>query len=437
MSEILQISAADIVQSRPRADAKEITLMRPIANDPKKDPSAYRLNLSAQKDPRPVGTRQNADKSSESTRSNSRQDGSAREARDVQASSDSDTRRSDASDAAKDKKQFNSVLDKLMKDDNTNATTNEATAASAAAAGVVILQPDAVSDTVLGGLKPAGFNNANNNNIAAALLGVQTSPDANNLRQAAPQPGIEVAAQKPGDTEIKAPELNESDKKTSNNNSHEIQLTDFNAKGSTASNLAKDTTFVDILKDLSSKTNDSKPEEDLNYAKVDADITPLPYGEAAGKAAHTSDRPQSAGAAGKLEIGAAKTIDVNDNRFTILRKSDTSVEVTLEPDGIGKLDIGINVEKGVITATISATDAAAKGIIEKNLHDIVNALTKEGLTVGDFTVSLKDRDGSFKDGKNENDKDKGHKVQGQIQVTQVTGYETVKYTANGGISIFA
>jgi flagellar hook-length control protein FliK len=419
--------------------------MRPIANDPKKDPSAFRLNLSAQKDQYTNPNRQQTDKSGDSARSNSHHSDTARDARDVQDARDSDSRRQDDSDAAKDKKPFNSVLDKLMtKDDNPNTTTNEATAASAAAAGAIILQPDAVaalSDTVSGGLKPAGLNNANNNNIAATLLGVQTAPDARNPQQVTPQPGIEPETQKLNTPEIKTPELKDSDKKNSNNNSQEIQLTDLNPNESTASNLSKATTFDDILRQLSSEGKDSKPKEDLNNAKedlnnakVDADNTKLPYSEAAGKTAHTTGRSD---APGKLEIGAAKTIEVNDNRFTILRKSDTSVEVTLEPDGIGKLDIGINVEKGVLTATISATDAAAKGIIEKNLHEIVNALTKEGLTVGDFTVSLKDRDGSFKDGKNENDKDKGHKVQGQIQVTQVTGYETVKYTANGGISIFA
>lgn len=82
---------------------------------------------------------------------------------------------------------------------------------------------------------------------------------------------------------------------------------------------------------------------------------------------------------------------VNEHKFVITKLGDNKVEVTLEPNGIGKLRIEVNHEKGVIHASISASEQSGKDIIEKNINRIMEELAKEGINIGEFSVSLKER----------------------------------------------
>ncbi|MBI5575064.1 MAG: flagellar hook-length control protein FliK [Deltaproteobacteria bacterium] len=86
-----------------------------------------------------------------------------------------------------------------------------------------------------------------------------------------------------------------------------------------------------------------------------------------------------------------KTVRFGEHDFVIQRKSDTSVEVTLSPPGVGKLEIEVVLEKGVVNARITAADSAGRELIARNLPDIVEALARDGMNIGGFTVSLKDR----------------------------------------------
>ncbi|MBF0554240.1 MAG: flagellar hook-length control protein FliK, partial [Nitrospirae bacterium] len=227
---------------------------------------------------------------------------------------------------------------------------------------------------------------------------------------------------------------------SSNANAPDSNLLEVNLADSNGAQLSKhdmsskDTS--DAIKGIASKSSNSKQDEGVSTASITVDKNQQPFHEIVGKAAH-SQATNAPDTGEKLAVGASKTIELNGNKFTIMRKGDTSIEVKLEPDGIGKLDIRVNVEKGVLNATISASDASAKGIIEKNLHEIVNALTKEGLTVGGFTVSLKDRGGNYKEGKNENSPNKSPKEERQIQPVPIAGYVKTGYKINDGISIFA
>ncbi|HEX7524015.1 MAG TPA: flagellar hook-length control protein FliK [Candidatus Deferrimicrobium sp.] len=80
-----------------------------------------------------------------------------------------------------------------------------------------------------------------------------------------------------------------------------------------------------------------------------------------------------------------------EKAFVITRKSDTSVEVTLAPPGVGKLEIEVVLEKGVVNARILAADSAGREAIARSLPQIVEALARDGMNVGGFTVSLKER----------------------------------------------
>ncbi len=87
----------------------------------------------------------------------------------------------------------------------------------------------------------------------------------------------------------------------------------------------------------------------------------------------------------------AKQLLAGENAFVLTRKSDTSVEVTLSPPGVGKLEMEIVLEKGVVNANITAADPAGREAIERSLPQIIEALARDGMAVGGFTVSLKER----------------------------------------------
>ncbi|MFA6149059.1 MAG: flagellar hook-length control protein FliK [bacterium] len=80
-----------------------------------------------------------------------------------------------------------------------------------------------------------------------------------------------------------------------------------------------------------------------------------------------------------------------EKAFVITRKSDTSVEVTLAPPGVGKLELEVVLEKGIVNARITAADPAGREAITRELPRILEALARDGMNVGGFTVSLKGR----------------------------------------------
>jgi hypothetical protein len=88
-----------------------------------------------------------------------------------------------------------------------------------------------------------------------------------------------------------------------------------------------------------------------------------------------------------------RTFHAGENAFVLTRKSDTSVEITLSPPGVGRLEIEVVVDKGVVNANITAADPAGREAIERSLPQIMQALADEGMAIGGFTVSLKQGDG--------------------------------------------
>ena len=85
-----------------------------------------------------------------------------------------------------------------------------------------------------------------------------------------------------------------------------------------------------------------------------------------------------------------RTITVQEQTFQVTKLSDTKLEVTVHPEGLGKLDIEVNLSSGQIHARISAADIQVKQMLERNMPDILNALTAEGYNVGGFSVGLRD-----------------------------------------------
>jgi flagellar hook-length control protein FliK len=72
-----------------------------------------------------------------------------------------------------------------------------------------------------------------------------------------------------------------------------------------------------------------------------------------------------------------------------LSREGNQLSITLKPEGLGKLDINLSLDRGLLNAQIHVSDPAIKTLLENNLQQLVNSLTHEGLSVDGFSVSLR------------------------------------------------
>ena len=86
---------------------------------------------------------------------------------------------------------------------------------------------------------------------------------------------------------------------------------------------------------------------------------------------------------------ASGTAHVEGHKFVITRHDGTSIEISLQPEGLGRLDIELVLDKGVVHAQIQASHAVGKELVEQNITEIMNTLAQEGIAIGGFSVSLK------------------------------------------------
>jgi flagellar hook-length control protein FliK len=84
----------------------------------------------------------------------------------------------------------------------------------------------------------------------------------------------------------------------------------------------------------------------------------------------------------------ADPVEPFDHTVSIIRDGNR-LAVKLEPEGLGKLNIDLSLDRGTVHAHIQVADDAARNVIQDNMQQIVESLMKEGLSVGGFTVSLK------------------------------------------------
>ncbi|MBI5098478.1 MAG: flagellar hook-length control protein FliK [Nitrospirae bacterium] len=72
-------------------------------------------------------------------------------------------------------------------------------------------------------------------------------------------------------------------------------------------------------------------------------------------------------------------------------KGNSKLGVSVEHDILGKLNINLSMEKGMLNVHINTSGKIAREFIENNINYIVDSLAKDGLSVGGFSVGLKNR----------------------------------------------
>ncbi len=137
------------------------------------------------------------------------------------------------------------------------------------------------------------------------------------------------------------------------------------------------------------------------------------------------------GATQHAPVRAADPAAPFEQAVTIIRDGNR-LAVRLEPDGLGKLDMDLRLNKGVVTAQIQVADDATKTLFERNAQQIVDALVREGISVGGFTVSLKD--GNAWQGYAENEHNPGEARRAEAG-KQVSAAAAAPYL--GRVSLFA
>lgn len=129
----------------------------------------------------------------------------------------------------------------------------------------------------------------------------------------------------------------------------------------------------------------------------------------------------------------SEAMHMEGNRLMVTRLDGTSIGISLQPEGLGKLDIGLLLDKGVVNAQIVASNAEGKSLIEKHMNDIVTALAQEGITIGGFSVSLRDdRADLFWD----QGKDQEQQIQGESAMTSEYISAPRQLIDRGAVSIF-
>ncbi|MBA4374103.1 MAG: hypothetical protein C0402_14725 [Thermodesulfovibrio sp.] len=89
-------------------------------------------------------------------------------------------------------------------------------------------------------------------------------------------------------------------------------------------------------------------------------------------------------------VEVPRTIRVQDQVFQVTKVNASSLELTVQPEGLGKLDIEVNLSSGQIHARISASDVQTRNMLEQNLPDIMNALAADGHMIGGLSIGLRD-----------------------------------------------
>lgn len=84
-----------------------------------------------------------------------------------------------------------------------------------------------------------------------------------------------------------------------------------------------------------------------------------------------------------------ETSKIFENVSITTKNNSSSINISINTNDLGILDIELVLERGVINGHINTTDNIGKELIERNLYRIIDSLTREGLNVGGFSVSLR------------------------------------------------
>jgi flagellar hook-length control protein FliK len=125
------------------------------------------------------------------------------------------------------------------------------------------------------------------------------------------------------------------------------------------------------------------------------------------------------------------------DKIVYVVKGDNKLAVTVDHQDFGKLKINLNLEKGMVNVHINTTDKGVREFVENNIQQIVESLSKSGVSVGGFSVGLKNHgNDGFNGFSNRNENGKGFSID-NIQEQEYLKAITNAPVNNGLVSVFA
>ncbi len=125
------------------------------------------------------------------------------------------------------------------------------------------------------------------------------------------------------------------------------------------------------------------------------------------------------------------------NKIVYAAKGERSLGVTVDHKDLGKLNIKLSLEKGMVHVHINTADKAAREFVESNIQQIVESLTKNGVSVGGFSVGLRNHQNNA--GYDNGTANQGNK---EFSIDRAAEKEYVRaatnvYGNNGLVNVFA
>jgi flagellar hook-length control protein FliK len=95
---------------------------------------------------------------------------------------------------------------------------------------------------------------------------------------------------------------------------------------------------------------------------------------------------------GLLTGNVTRTSGFNEliDKIVYAVKGNSRLGVTIENDKLGRLNVNLSLEKGMVNVHINTSERAVREFVENNIQHIVESLAKNGVSVGGFSVALKD-----------------------------------------------
>jgi hypothetical protein len=144
------------------------------------------------------------------------------------------------------------------------------------------------------------------------------------------------------------------------------------------------------LAGVSGKTGEFKNNPDTTAKTVKVESVP----DNANFLTHSGAKPES----GKPVEAIGNTVrpsgftQMLDNIVYVIKGS-SKLGVSVNHEILGKLNINLNMDKGILNVHINAAEKVTREFIENNIQHIVDSLAKDGVSVGGFSVGLRNRNG--------------------------------------------
>ncbi|HEB76277.1 MAG TPA: flagellar hook-length control protein FliK [Nitrospirae bacterium] len=141
-------------------------------------------------------------------------------------------------------------------------------------------------------------------------------------------------------------------------------------------------------RDEAARRTEAQQGNDAGFSAKEADI-PEPDRAQAGRGTNTHKTEDK----GFTERLTGTTAAHADRPAPAQHNKASSIELTVEPEGMGKIDIEVSVRNGEVRAEIGIERFRSLVDIQSNMPQLLDSLSKAGLTPGGFSLFLKNREG--------------------------------------------